>query len=133
MVFKVAMDPAQTEGDIMHSLFPLPFVPPNNHPTFNAISAVTPTHTRNTKEMPNVWSPTSRASGSTSCLRTELFASHSTLELPVVIKVPPALIPTLVPCVTTSPMDAPNVLPDEVFPIVTRLKADAWEDRKSVV
>jgi hypothetical protein len=75
----------------------------------------------------SIWSPTSKESGSIGSSETRLCASLSTLALPAVGKIPPAPTATLVPSVGISPTDPQDASPDDIFPIITKLKAEAWE------
>ena len=90
-------------------------------------SAVVPTPTKNTRVMRSVWSPMNKASGLTSCWGIESSVSHSTSVPLVADEALPAPTPTPAPCVATSTMAAPGAQPDNIFPIVTKLKPGAWE------
>jgi hypothetical protein len=116
-------------ADISPSPFPLPFglTKPQQPQPLDAISAETNIPTKITKETQSGWSPTSKENGLTDSLATGSFASHSTSALLAAAEEPLVLIATPAPCVGTSPMDLQDALPDNIFLIITRLKASAWE------
>jgi hypothetical protein len=116
----VVARPIPVEG--VHLLFG----PPINQPTSDVTCVAKDIITRNIKEMQNDWLQTNMASGLTNRSGTELCASHSTSTL-VAVDEPLALSLTRVPCVEISTMAVRNAQPDRIFPIVTKLKADAWE------
>jgi hypothetical protein len=85
------------------------------------------THTGITKEVQRGLSSTSKESGLTGSLGIKLCALVLTSALLVVNDAPPAPTVTHVPSVEISPMDLQDAQPDNVFLIVTKLKAEAWE------
>lgn len=103
-----------------------PFYLSNHLPRTGAFSAMGTTLTRNTKVLQPVWSPTNMENGLTrpTAVKSSVLRSTSALED---VEDPPAPTFTPAPCVVTSPMAPPNVELNSVFPIVTKLKADAWE------
>ena len=122
--FRVEVIPVMDEED---SLTHHPFVLPNNLPPSDVFSVAKHTPTRNTKEKHDDWSPMNKANGSTNCLETELYASHSTSAPSAAVEEPPVHTPTLAPFVATSTTVAQNKTPDDIFPIITKLKADTLE------
>ena len=85
------------------------------------------TPTKSTRLKLDAWLPLTKANGLTSYLEIESSVSHST-SVPLAAAVDHhAHIPIPVPYVVTSPMDVPNVLLDKLYPIITKLKVNAWE------
>jgi hypothetical protein len=103
------------------------FLPQTHHTPPNVTSAVELTTIRNTKAQPPDWLSTTKASGSINSLETKRFVSLSTSAQQAVSEAPP--VPTTIhaPCVAISLTAAQSVPPNTPFPIVTKLKADAWE------
>jgi hypothetical protein len=122
--FKVETRLTPFVEDFMRRPPTLPFV--TNNPSV-VTSAENHTPIKTTKETPLVWSLTNRENGSTSSLETESYAFHSMLDLPDADMEPPAHTVTPALCAAISPTDLPGAPIDHIFPIVTKLKAYAWE------
>ena len=119
--------PSTPAGDFKDNRH-LPLFSPNNPPpAFAATSVTGATPIENTKDLQLGWSPTSRENGLTNCLGTKLCVSHSMSEPQAVSEAQPAHTATPAPSAAMPPMVLPDVAPDSIFPIVTKLKADAWE------
>jgi hypothetical protein len=114
-------------GDFKHN----PFHHPPNHsthpPLFDVTCAEALTTRESTKDLQLDWSSTSTINGSTNHLGVKLSVSSSTSAVSAAREEPPA--PTATPALSaaTSPMDLRDVGLDDIFPIVTKLKAEAWE------
>jgi hypothetical protein len=110
-----------------------PFFPPAlnlNHRlpvAIGATSAVALTPIGNTRDRQLVWSPTTKENGSTNLTAAESSAYHSILEPMDVNEALP--VPTTIPALfaATSPTVPQSAVSDSVFPVVTKLNADAWE------
>ena len=115
-----------TEGAPTRNLFLLPRSH-NNHLAFDATSVGALIPTRITKASQLAWSLTNKENGSTNCWEGKSSVSPS-MSAPLVAKEAP-LVPTAIPApsAATPPMVPANVEPNPIFPIVTKLKADAWE------
>ena len=101
-------------------------VPPLTE-TSNATSVAVRTLTGNIKERPRDSLPTIRVNGLINQSETESYASPITLT-PAVANVPvPVDTATPVPSAVISHMVQQNVPNNIIFPIVTKLKPDAWE------
>ena len=106
------------------------FHPPNpcsRLPVSDAISVVVSTPTKNTKDLLHDWSLTSKENGLTNCSETKSSAYLSMSVQPAAKEVLPAPTATPALSVATSLTAPRNAGPDLIFPIVTKLKADAWE------
>jgi hypothetical protein len=112
--------------DFKPNLFNL-FSPNNPLPVFDATFVTEATPIKNTKDRQRGWSPMSRANGSISHLETKLCVSHSTSLPQAVSEAQPACTATPAPSAAIPPMVLPDVAPDPIFPIITKLKAGAWE------
>ena len=118
------MDPT-LDGEVPH--FPLPPVT-TNHPTpSDVISAAKATLIKNTKETRADWFLTSKANGLTRPLVIESSASLSTSAPLVADAGLHASTPTPAPCAAIATTAVSNATPDEIFPIITKLRPDAWE------
>ena len=110
---------------------PNPFQLLRNHshqpPAIVATSVLVPTPIGNTRVQQPVWSPTSTESGLTKHSEARSSASPSTSVLAAVNGAP--LVSTTIPArsVATPPMVGLIAGPDSIFPIVTKLKAEALE------
>jgi hypothetical protein len=111
---------------------PSPFLPPfslnNNHLSRPvAISATEIMPTKITRVPLRGWSPTNMGNGLTSRTEAKSFAFCSTSALGGVGEGRP--VPTIIPALSAaiSLTAPPSAVPDPIFPIVTKLKADAWE------
>jgi hypothetical protein len=117
-----------TRGATRRKPLRLPFAPSSRQPTVtsDATSAVGLTPTRITRGARHGWSPMSMANGSTNCSETRLFVSPLTSAPQDVSGV---LAPTATPvlCAVTSHTGLHNAPLNNIFPIVTKLKAEAWE------
>ena len=78
------------------------------------------------RDLQNDWLPTTKESGSTNPLGEKLSASHL-ISVPMAVDAPPARTAIPVPCAVTPPMNVPIVSPEFMFPIITKLKPDAWK------
>ena len=78
------------------------------------------------RDLQNDWLPTTKESGSTKPLGEKLSASHL-ISVPMAVDAPPACTAIPVPCAATPPMNVPIVSPEFMFPIITKLKPDAWK------
>ena len=113
-------------GEATSSFFHLPFVSTKFLPQSDVFSVQVPIPTRITKEMWSVWCPVSTGNGWIRPWATRLSASHSTL-VHLAIGTPLAILATPALYVVASLMDPINVMPDDIFPIIIKLKLDAWE------
>ena len=104
-----------------------PFVPLNNPSPFDATSAEMLTPIRSIKEKADVWLPMNTVNGSTKLLEIESFASPSIYMQVDVVAEPLAHILTHAHSVETSTTDLRNALPENIYPIITKLDANAWE------
>lgn len=101
---------------------------PNNlRPASSVTSVASRTPTETIRVMPNDLLSTIKGNGSTKHLATGLSASLSMSASMAADDRPPA--PTIIPvhCAAISHMGLQTALTEDVFPIVTKLKADAWE------
>jgi len=119
--FRVVVHLALTMGDTKPSLF----IPHNPQVLSAVISVVSPTCTRITREPQNNWH-LSKGNGSTRCSAASKSASTSMSAPSDASVAVHAHIATHVSCVESPAMDLQGVLPDEIFPIVMKLKANAW-------
>lgn len=106
---------------------PLPPFSCSNPPPSNVISVEDPTSTRNTKVPQLGLLSTIRANGLIRRLGVRSSASYSTPTLPAANE--GSLVPTTIPVPSAeiSHMVPQNVALNSIFPIVTKLKLDAWE------
>ena len=114
-------------GDISLRASSLPFEPTKHRWHSDVISVEMPTHTGIIKGLQGGLSPMNMESGLTGPLEARSCVLHLTLVLPAVNEVPPAPTITCVPSAVTSPMVLQDVVSNNIFPIVTKLKAEAWE------
>jgi hypothetical protein len=122
--FKAAVPLPLTEADFRDKGL---FIP-NSHPQpSNAISATALTPIGSTKALQLVSSPTNMVNGWINHTDIKLYVSPLTSALRAANEVPAVPIAIPAPCAATLPMAPQNVLSDPIFPIVTKLKADAWE------
>ena len=119
--------PSTPAGDFKVNRHFRRFSPSNPPPVFAATSVTEATPIKNTKDWQLDWSPTSRENGLINCLGTKLCVSHSMSEPQAASKAQPAHIATPAPSAAIPPMVLPDVAPDSIFPIVTKLRADTWE------
>ena len=106
--------------------FPQPFNL-NNPQAIVAFSATALTPTRNTRDPQHDWSPTNKGNGSTNRTEAKSYVSLSTLDLPDAGEATAAPTTIPAPYAVTSPMVLQSAVHNSVFPIVTKLKPDAWE------
>jgi hypothetical protein len=103
------------------------FSPSNHQRDFDAISVMALTHTKSTRGQQPDWPLMNRENGSTKSMEAKLSAYRSTSALADVNEGSLANIVTPALSAEISLM-APHVaVADSIFPIVTKLKADAWE------
>jgi hypothetical protein len=85
-----------------------------------------PIPTRNTKEMQSDWSSVRTENGWTRPWETRSSVSHSTSVCPAA-GASLAISATPARCVAASLKDPINATPENIFPIITKLKMDVWE------
>jgi hypothetical protein len=98
----------------------------SQRPPSNVSSVEDLTSIRNTNALLHNSSPTNMVNGSTNCSETGLSVFPLTPTLPAASTEPSATIAIPALCVAAYPMVLPNVHPKDI-PIITKLKADAWE------
>ena len=113
------------DGEVPLILHPL--VTTSHLPPSDAIYAVNPIPIRNTKERHVAWLSTNTANGSIRPLAIESSALDSTSIPTAAIAEPRVHTPIIAPFAAISTTAALNVTPNEIYPIITKLKPDAWE------
>jgi hypothetical protein len=108
------------------NLFCPPFVHTKPLPQSDVFSVQDLIPTRNTKEMQSGWSSVSMENGWTRPWETRLSVSCLTLVLPAAGTLL-ATSATPARCVVASLTDLINEMPENMFPIITKLKPDVWE------